>query len=233
MRLVSFLLVVCLTCSVFAETRFVVIHLKTGKQVQGEWIGEDSFTVQIKDRAGVLISIKRTSIENTEPLIPLPAEHARIPALCSPPQKSLAEIAAQLKQSRTGKTRVFTLTDLATAPEVSVIGGPEEPARKPAESSADSVDIQSWQKRIAALKKEIADLQRKETLASSRCEQARSLHFVKPKKRQGMLVLDPSAVQEECVRLAAIESERRDAESRLEDTQMQARRLGIPWSYLE
>jgi hypothetical protein len=232
MKLVFSLLVVCLFIPLLAEPRPVTLILKSGKVVRGELIGKDGQTIQVRDYSGVVLSTRMTAVDKLIEPVPQPQRQAGEPVEKAP-APSLVDIATCAKRTRTGKARVFTLKDLAEMPEVSIVGGamPDPPAA--ASNPPAGHDREYWQRRIAALKKEITSLQEKESSALPRCKDAQSAHLTRPKKVNGVMVVDPAAEPAECDRLAAIRKQRADAESRLDDLQMQARHEGAPWSWLE
>lgn len=233
MKLVISLLVVCLFVPLLAESRSVILILKSGKVLRGDFISQDGETIQLKDHSGVVLSTRMATVEKvTEPALPA-SERRAIEPVEKSTSPSLADIASRTKRSRTGKARVFTMEDLAETPEVSVVGGATSDLPAPDEDPATGHDREFWQKRIDVLKKEIASLHQKERTAGQQCESARSVHILKPKKANGVIAIDPSGEPAECERLVEIRRQITDAESRLDELQMQARHDGAPWSWLE
>lgn len=232
MKRVFSLLVVCLFVPLFAEPRPVTLVLKSGKVIRGELVGQDGQTIQIKDHSGVVLSAGMDAVEQLIEPIAQPQQHVSEP-VGRAVEPSLVEIAASAKRLRTGKSRVYTVKDLAETPEVSIVGGAVSDLPPSGSNPPAGHDREYWQRRIATLKKEITSLQEKESSALSRCENARATHLTKPGKVNGVIMIDPSAEPEECERLAAIRKQTADTESRLSDLQMQARHEGVPWSWLE
>lgn len=230
MRFVSFLLLLCLPLAAFAEHRYVVIRLNNDKQVRAEWLAEDDSTIQVRDDSGTRLSIRKELVASIEVIDPDPPGSRDVAV--EPAQKSLAQFAAEVKAARTGKSRAFTVDDLSGAPQLSFLSKGPDPEPESTEP-APAVDVSSWRKRIDSVEKELDALHGKEESAASRCEQARNALFTKPKMRDGIAIVDPLAIPEECKELAALQQKHLDAESRLDDLQTQARHQGIPWSALE
>lgn len=231
MRLFLFLLVACLIASVQASNPPVSLILKSGKTITGTLVGDDLKTIQLRDSLGVVISVPRVSIERVvRDCAPEPRQK-ELPRAAAP-DRSLTEIAAAAKQSRTGKARVVTLQDLERTPEVSVIGDSSD-APAPVGDRSTRRDQNYWRNRLAPLRKELEHAREKESAAKDRCEQVRSLHVTKPKKTRDLTVTDPSARPAECDHLTAIQAKRQEIEVRLENLQMEARHQGVPWSWLE
>jgi len=231
MRLFSLLLVACLVTSAHASHPPVSLILKSGKTITGCLIGEDQKTIQLRDSLGVVISVERAFIERIVRdggVEPQPKDASRL----ATPDRSLAEIAAATRQSRTGKARVVRIQDLERAPEVSVIGDVSD-AGSSADDHPSARNRDYWRNRLAPLKKELGRSREKEAAAKNRCEQARGLHVTKPKKTRDVTVTDPSARPVECEQLAVVQAQRQEVEARLQDLQMEARHQGVPWSWLE
>ena len=237
MRVLSFLLVSLLSVN-FCYAYTVV--LLSGKQISGALLGEDRISIQLRDVSGVVLSIKKSRVnfdatERANPTItnaPPPPETV----IQQPSEKTLVEIAHEVRESRNGEARIYTRADLDRVPEISV--GDEISAENSVnvKLEADAKDNESfWRKSATDFRKELAKLRERKISAQFSCRKAqekRDASIYGGSKRPSNL---NSAFEEpaECERLKAIESQLEEAEWRWEEFTERARKAEIPWSWIE
>ncbi len=243
MRVLSFLLVSFL-CANVCQSYTVVFH--SGKQLTGTLLGEDAITIQLRDRSGVVLSIKksRVDLEATERAnaITKPAEPKRAPSNPEqePPEKSLAEIARELRASRARQSRTYTRTDLSRVPEISFTELPEDvDERESARNVETEPDLKNdesfWRKAAADFRKELARLRERKISAQFSCAKARekrSASIYGGTKRPTNLA-DAFEEPAECQRLQGIEAQFTEAEWRWDEFTERARKSEIPLSWIE
>ena len=243
MRVLSFLLVSFLCANVCQS--YTVVFL-SGKQVTGTLLGEDAITIQLRDRSGVVLSIKksRVDLEATERAnaIYKPAEPKITPSYPQqvPLEKSLAEIARELRANRGGQSRTYTRADLGRVPEISFTEQTEnvdesESARH-VETEPDLKNDESfWRKAAADFRKELTRLRERKISAQFSCSKARekrSASIYGGTKRPTNLA-DAFEEPAECQRLQGIEEQLTEAEWRWDDFTERARKSEIPLSWIE
>jgi hypothetical protein len=235
-RLFSFLLVSFL-CANFCHAYTVV--LISGKEICGTLLGEDQITIQLRDVSGVVLSIKKSRVDldatkHANPVIK--ADQARTEAVAEElPEKTLVDIAREVRESRHGQSRIYTRADLDHVPEISI---GDETADEPenTKSGTESKDDEKfWRKSANDFRKELAKLGERKISAQFSCRKAlekRDASIYGGSKRPTNLnsSFDEPA---ECERLRAIESQLEDAEWRWEEFTERARKAEVPWSWIE
>jgi hypothetical protein len=240
-RVFSFLLVSFL-CVNFCYAYNVI--LLSGKQISGTLLGEDRTSIQLRDLSGVVLSIKKSRIDPgaTEKANPINNIAARISkeAISDQqiPEKTLVDIAREVRESRNGQSRIYTRADLDHVPEISI--GEESDSLDErsgdAKSESDLKDNESfWRKSATDLRKELAKLRERKISAQFSCRKAlekRDGAIYGGAKRPSNL---NSAFEEppECERFRSIESQLEDAEWHWEDFTERARKAEVPWSWIE
>ena len=235
MRVLSTLILFCLIAT--QACAFTVV-LKSGRTVEGKLIAEDSTTIQLRDSAGIVLSFRKSTLDlqaiadanRSKSVVPVSAEPVRTRP------KSLPELAAQARANRNPKTHVLTNADVDQTAPLAVLSSSEEPDYSgiPEPEVVSLKEIESWQKKIASVRKQIDSLLEKQSVASAGCEQSKNgLPISRPRKSHGVMVLDPFGKSADCERLEVIRRQLEDAQSRLADLQEQAHKRGIPWSRLE
>lgn len=237
MRIFSFLLVSFL-CANFCQAYTVV--LLTGKQINGTLLGEDRVALQLRDVSGVILSIKKSRIDfdATERSNPITTTEPPLPetAIQQPPEKTLVEIAREVRKSRSGESRIYTHADLDRAPEISVGGEVSEEISDTPEPRTKTKDDETfWRKSAADFRKQLSKLRERKISAQFSCRKAhekRDASIYGGSKHPSNL---NSAFDEpaECERLRAIEAQLEDAEWRWEEFTERARKAEVPWSWIE
>jgi len=236
-RVFSFLLVSFL-CANFCHAYTVV--LLSGKQIRGTLLGEDRITIQLRDLSGVVLSIKKSSIDldatqQANPVIKTD-ETPPEPIAELVPAKTVVDIARELRESRHGQSRLYTRADLDHVPEISAGEETSDEITADAKSGIESKDDEKfWRKSAADFRKELAKLRERKISAQFSCRKAlekRDASIYGGSKRPSNL---NSGFNEpaECERLRAIESQLEDAEWRWEEFTERARKAEIPWSWIE
>jgi hypothetical protein len=236
----SFLLVsFCLVHSLFAYT----VVLKSGKRINGELIGQDQSTVQLKDTKGVRLSFKKGLLDlaemdrlNRKIADPNRSSAKEIPK-GKQEKKSLVELARELRSSRTGKAKVLRAHDLNEMPEITVLGTPysvkDEPASR--QRSEDRKEERYWRDTARELRKDLRQLQEKKWRAEDACARAES-----SRKRKNTAPhrepLDLASIMREsgeCERVRDLQDQIRQAQLRLDDFLELARRSEVPRHWVE
>jgi len=245
MRKVSFLLIL------FFFTRLAfpyTVVLKSGRQLQGDWIGEDDVSIQVKDSAGVALSFKKANLDlwQMETLNKCSGQScqkqvvARQLTTITRPQSfdqdnPLPGLAEQTRNSRTGRARVFSQADLATAPELSIIGT-TEPVKSPKISESSSrKEERYWRQTAASLRRELSRVAEKKNSADAACSRARDNNFGKQLKSH-RAVIDMSELNREPVECDHAREVARDFEAarlRYDDFLERARKESIPSAWVE
>jgi hypothetical protein len=240
-RVFSFLLVSFLCLNVCHSYTVVLL---SGKQVCGTLLGEDGITVQLRDVSGVVLSIKKSRIDldATQKANPVEKTAARISKEVisdqQPHEKTLVDIAHEVRAGRNGQARIYTRADLDRVPEISIGEQPEDVGfdDNSAKSESDLKSNESyWRKSAADLRKELVKLRDRRISAQFSCRKAlekRDGSIYGGAKRPSNL---NSAFDEpaECERLNAIEAQLEDAEWRWEEFTERARKAEVPWSWIE
>ena len=238
MRIFSFLLVSFL-CANFCHAYTVV--LLSGKQLSGALLGEDKTSIQLRDVSGVVLSIKKSRIDfdATERVNRITTKQAPPEtAIQQPPEKTLVDIAREVRENRSGEARTYTRADLDRVPEISVGEQSEvfDESSGNAKSESKAKDDEAfWRKSATDYRKQLAKLRERKISAQFSCRKAlekRDASIYGGSKRPSNL---NSAFDEpaECERLRAIESQLDDTEWHWEEFTERARKAEIPWSWLE
>jgi hypothetical protein len=218
------------------------VVLRSGKQLYGKLVGEDSATIQLHDSSGVFISIKKSIVDvdatlraNTVVSSAKPSIEASTPS--QPPQKTVAEVAREVRETRTGNSRVYTREDLNSVPEVTFGSSSEvEYTKTVDEKRKEEVHDEShWRKIADDFRKELAGLRERKISAEFSCAKARE-------KRSNQIYggnRRPSDLSQafeqppECKRLSEIESQLSDALWRWDEFTERARKSGVPIAWVE
>src|SRR5262245_55373768 len=205
-----------------------VVILKSGKRIEGQLLGEDSTTLQLKDAGGIVLSFKKSLIDEA-------ATNSANTALEKNDSKNFSP---SLKPSK----HVYTNDDISRMPELSVIEGDTQasPYTNVDEletplTRADPKEERSWRNRAASLKKELARLRERRIQAEASCEKSRqnaSNRLASPQKKPvNMLsIFEQSSA---CKMLEEIGRQIQDAEERWDDFETEARRAEVPWQWLD
>jgi hypothetical protein len=213
------------------------VVLTSGKRIEGTLVSDQQSTIVIKDSHGVLISFKKsmldlvatsTANEQKPPsAISFERESRKRPA-------SIVEIALETKSKRRGKARTITASDIENAPEISILGfedqNPPNGKSKPHDSSG-----KEWQRQLWFLKKEVNRLREKKIATESSCEQSKEKQYAArtTPSRKPVDLISTYSETTQCRRLAEVESQLSEAETRLENMREEARRAGVSWQSLE
>jgi hypothetical protein len=236
-RVFSFLLISFL-CANLCHAYIVV--LLSGKEIHGTLLGEDRITIQLRDVSGVVLSIKKSRIDLDATALANPViktDDARAePIVEQLPEKTVVDIAREVRKSRHGQSRIYTRADLDHVPEISVGDEISDELTDNVKSGAEAKDDEKfWRKSAADFRKEISKLRERKISAQFSCRKAlekRDVSIYGGSKRPSNLnsSFDEPA---ECERLRAIESQLEDAEWRLEEFTERARKAEVPWSWIE
>lgn len=240
MRVLSFLI---LFSFISHPTSAHTIVLKSGKLIEGEFLGEDESTIQIKDFSGILLSVKKNSID-------LEATRLKNSAIDQPESmkssqvsngkvsKTVVQIAAENRQRR-DRGKAYTKEDLSGLPELSIIGS-EDSDLSDIPPIEESVELPSkaelyWRKEGIALKKRLESLREKIAGVEEACNQARhngTIRRAKPHTKAIDLLpmMDEPAV---CKKQAELLRQLEETQDRWDDFEVRARRAGVPWAWLE
>lgn len=240
MRVLSFLILFTFVSQLVSA---YTIILKSGKFIEGEFLGEDQSTIQIKDPSGILLSVKKYSVDleatKLKNSLKDRIEPAKsLPSSVRPVAKSIVDIAAENRKKGKGG-KAYKKEDLAGLPEVSMIGSEdgdspdlpeiEEPVELPSKAEL------YWRKEGMALRKRLESLREKLAGVEDACNQARqtgALRRTKPHKKViDLLPLmdEPSACKKQEELLRQLE----ETQNRWDDFEIRARRAGVPWVWLE
>jgi hypothetical protein len=215
--------------------------LLNGKQLNGTLIGEDSVTIQLRDPAsGVVLSIKKSNVNlDATTAANIPVQHSTpeiIPNVPGKiPEKSVVEVAREVRAARTGQSRTYTREDLNKVPEISYGNEAEVQSERVISDRSESLDETYWRKSATSFRKELATLREKKITAGFSCEKARekrSAQIYGGNKRPSNL---NEAFEEpaECKRYEEIQTQLSDAEWRWDSFTERARKAGVPWQWIE
>lgn len=237
----SFLLIsLFVTHHVFAYT----VVLKSGKMIDGQLVGEDLHTIQLKDISGVLLSFRKELLDlrsmeaANQPSSPDNSSVQASKPGVRKPERSLVDVAREAKARRTGKARVIRAEDLTVLPELTVLGTADTessaaPGRTP--SGDGRQPERYWRQTSRSLRKDLEQLQEKKWSAQDRCLNAESSR----KRKKTELHREPidlaSVMREsgECLRVRELEEQIRQAQVRLDDFLELARRSEVPRQWVE
>lgn len=235
MRTLCFLLPVFLFAS---SLHAYTIVLKNGRRCSGDLISDSGSTYQLHDSAtGVFLSFKKEQVDavattaaNTPPKSPQPAAAGASERVT----RGVADLAERLREQRTGRARVYTTSDLARTPEVS-ISGSQTPLQDVAAVSSASLNESEWRNEARKFRKELESAEDRATAAQSACDKAQAngkaavvAPHDKPVQLQSLM-----RPPQECTRASELNDRAADARERLLQFQERARRAGVPWSWLE
>jgi hypothetical protein len=233
--ILSYLLLFLLSTAQFAWSYSVV--LKSGKKIEGTLVSDEGPTIVVRDARGVLISFKKDLLDiNQMTLLNVQREASEsLPSAASrtkPP--GLVEIAAAAKRQRTGKAKNVSADDLEGAPQISIIGPPDEPPVTVSRSKETGREP-DWEAKLWPLKKEVNRLREKRVDAEASCEQSRQKQFNARTRPSSKPVELLSTYKESapCRKLAELDDQLQQAETRLENVREEARRAGASWRSLE
>jgi hypothetical protein len=237
LKVLSYLMVFSFFVSHLASA--YTIALKSGKFLDGELLGEDGFTIQLKDRSGILLSIKKefVDLEVTKRKNAPKEPEKPVPIIQTSP-KTIVQIAEENRQKR-NHAKAYTTKDLSGLPELSVIGS-EEADSSEIRLSDPEIEVPSraeqyWRKEALGLKKRLESLSEKIAGVEEACNQARQTSATsraKPHKK----VVDMLSMMEEpsvCKKYEELLRQLEETQNRWEDFELRARRAGVPWSWLE
>jgi hypothetical protein len=235
-RTASFLLLITLV--VQPAYPYTVI-LNSGKQVHGEYVGEDGLTLQLRDSAtGILLSFKKDNLNldamaqaNRSSVLPEP--QTALPRSEPRKKRGVAEIARELRNGRTGKARLYTPESLSHTPEISFS---ESETADYESKPADPVDNRNenyWRGTARRFQERIAGLEEKRQSAMAKCSAARdkqkklAMHPKKPSE------LSNPSEPPDCLKIKDLEKQIQEAHWEFERFQDQARKLDVPWSWID
>lgn len=240
MRVLSFLILFSFI-SHFTSAHTIV--LKSGKLIEGDFLGEDHSTIQIKDLLGIVLSVKKNSVDleatrlkNSAIHQPESMETSQVPD--GKVSKSVVQIAAENRQRR-NRGKPYTKEDLSGLPELSVIGS-KDSGLSDISPIEENVELPSkaelyWRKEGIALRKRLESLREKIAGVEEACNQARhngTMRRAKPHKKiiDLLPMMDEPAV---CKKQAELLRQLEETQDRWDDFEIRARRAGVPWSWLE
>ena len=215
------------------------VVLNSGKRVEGTLISDRESTIVIRDSKGVVISFKKAALNHDAMNVAnsqLEEEKPVEAAQRSGNLRGLADLARETKKLRTGKSRAVTLEDLTNTPQITVLGSEEVPAQRDSGGKpSDTKTEREWENRLWKMRQDVNRLRERRIEASTSCEESR--------RKQQNTRITPSTKPVEllstykessaCRKLAEIESQLEQAETRLEDERELARRSGVSWQTLE
>jgi hypothetical protein len=144
------------------------VVLPSGEKIEGTLIKESESTIQIKDDSGAVLSFSKSAIDmkTTEDINK--SNGTKPVTVVNDKEKSLAELAKETQQKKTGKARVLTKADLEKTPEISIMGSDQSVKEEPSGQKASS------QKREESKEKTDADLKNNELYWRQRAEDLRN-----------------------------------------------------------
>jgi hypothetical protein len=216
------------------------VVLVSGKQIQGTFLGDDTTTVQLRDLSGVVLSIKKSRIDQdatsqANPVIktePAVLEHFA----AKPAEKTVVDIAREVRESRHGQSRVYTRADLDHVPEISTGEQISDEISNNVETAGKAKEDEAfWRKAASDFRKELSKLRERKISAQFSCRKAHekrdaAVHGGSRHPTNLNSAFDEPA---ECERLKAVESQLEDAEWRWEEFTERARKAEVPWSWIE
>lgn len=213
MRIFTFLcLVLFVTNSVSAFT----VVLKSGKQIQGILLSEDSQTLNLKDSFGLTLHFQKRTLNLDE-----------MSTLNAPQQQNAST------QRPHRSARVYTIEDLERLPELSQVSSTESaPETIVPDSHESQPDESKWRKAAASLRKAKAKAELRWQTAEAKCRKAQDTLIV-PLKRNSITFVDPSDQPADCMKAEELHSQLEEAVRAWDDFTDQARKAGIPWSVIE
>jgi hypothetical protein len=246
MRLISFLVVSLflifapyLVGAGLRPDRTYTVVLNSGKQLYGTYIGEDHATIQLRDASGVVLSIKKTKVDLpatdwANSFVRRSEKPQDVVATPPPPEKTVVEVAQEVRAARNGNSRLYTKDDLNSMPEISTSSEAIEydAGSKPAETALDE---SYWRKTAASFRKQLTSLKDKKISAEYSCQKAqekRSGQIYGGNKRPTNLN-DAFEEPAECKRFNEIQAQFNEAEWRWDEFSERARRASVPWSWIE
>lgn len=119
-------------CTALAYT----VILKNGKQVQGTFVEDKGSTIEIKDRDGVLLTFRKSTL-NLDKMLEVNGGESSAPA----PGPTPTQTAPQDTEKPRKATKVYTNEDLKDLPELAVAGS-DEPVTYPEETVAEDQPTQ-------------------------------------------------------------------------------------------
>jgi hypothetical protein len=121
------LILIFIALPLFAD----VLVLKNGKKLLGEIINEDDKVYELRDSAGIVLTVKKSQVdlEATQKLNPIQTK-SEVTSQASeetkselkPENPSVADLARAARANRTGSAKVLRKEDLEQTPELSIIG---------------------------------------------------------------------------------------------------------------
>lgn len=237
MRLISFL-VVSLFITLVADAYTVVLN--SGKQLYGTLIGHDSATIQLRDPYGVVLSIKKSIVdlpatEWANSFVQKSEKPRDVVIPGPPPEKSVVEIAHEVRTARKGNSRLYTKDDLNSMPEISTSNGDGNSYDPVPARSEPELDESYWRKTAASFRKQLSSLKEKKISTEFSCQKARekrSRQIYGGNKRPSNLN-DAFEEPAECKRFEEIQAQLNEAEWRWDEFTERARRSSVPWSWIE
>lgn len=226
MRVLSFLVLSFL----FHSSCFAyIVVLKSGKRLVGNLLGEDATTLQLKDPSGIVLSFKK-SLLNEDAMSIANANTAA------------EEMQADQKTQTKPDVRVYKNEDVNQMPELSILESDSTESPYPEFKEEDAPGMRadpkverSWRSRAVALQKELSRLREKKIQVEASCEQSRqnaNAQLTTPQKKPVniLALLDRSTA---CKMLDEIAHQLEDAEERWIDFETEARRAEVPWQWLD
>jgi uncharacterized protein YbaR (Trm112 family) len=239
LRLSFLFICLCLVHPLFAYT----VVLKSGKCIEGELIGQDQSTIQLKDIKGLRLSFKKDLLdlalmERLNHQTPTgKVGSAQAVQKVKPEEKSLVQLAREARASRTGRARVLRRQDLHDVTEITVLGSAypvtdESPVMQKSEHRKEE---RYWRDSARALRKDLQQLQEKKWRAEDACTRAEASRKQKSTKLHQEPMDLASVMREsvECERVRNLQDQIRQAELRLDDFLELARRSEVPRHWVE
>ena len=234
MSIPSYLIVFLFTAQVACA--YTVI-LTSGKKIEGTLISDQESTVVVKDSHGVLISLKKSLVDQIATSAANKQEAAPVISSGRESKKapSIVEIALEAKRKRTGNSKTITSSDIENAPEISILGVEVQESSRTAKTRTPDTLERDWQRRLLAFKKEVNRLREKQIDAESSCEQSKEKQFAMRTTpgRKPVDLMSTYRESSQCRKLTEITNQLREAETRLEQKLEEARRAGVSWQTLE
>lgn len=219
------------------STGATTIVLKNGRHCTGDLISDDGRTIQLHESStGVFLSFKKDQVDDEATAAANSESRIRRQTTAAAPSsatRGLADVAREIRNSRTGRSRVYTAADLKSAPEISISGSGEIGVIEPDAPAA--VDESKWRTEARKLRKDVEAAEDRAATADRACETARSKHssalgsvHEKPQELS-TLMREPA----ECTRAAELNDRLLAARDRFAEFEDRARRASIPRSWLE
>jgi hypothetical protein len=237
-RFYSFLLVSILFVNVCQAYTVILLN---GKQLNGTLLGEDSVTIQLRDPAsGVVLSVKKSNVDlNATAAANVPVQRST-PEMISNfperiPEKSVVEVAREVRAARKGQSRIYTRDDLNKVPEISYGNEVELQSEHIKSDRSESLDESYWRKSATIFRKELASLRERKITTGFSCEKAREKRSsqIYGGNRRPSNLNDAFEEPAECKRDEEIQAQLSDAEWRWDEFTERARKAGVPWQWIE